>query len=136
MNTVSSRLEGRRVLTIRASDCASEWGNDGLDVLSTPAIIGHMERLCVDTLSPRLDPGEMTVGTGVQMRHLGPANLGEDVTYQVTADGSGRKISMTFQVTDADGRLLSDGTHQRAVVDKAAFLTKLQEAAISRSSTP
>jgi fluoroacetyl-CoA thioesterase len=118
-----------RVLTVALADCASQWGNDGLDVLSTPAILGHMERLCVDTLAEDLAPGEMTLGTGVQMRHLAPACLGQEVTYHVTAGRLDRRITMTFRVTDASGGLLSDGTHERVVVDEARFRARLAGAA-------
>jgi predicted thioesterase len=34
------------------------------------------------------------------MRHLAPTNLGENVTFQVTADRLNRTITVSFQVTD------------------------------------
>ncbi|MFI6637823.1 thioesterase family protein [Nonomuraea fuscirosea] len=129
-------VHGSRTITVAAPDCASQWGNDGLDVLSTPAILGHMERLCVDTLAAHLSPGDMTVGTGVQMRHLAPTNLGQNVTFQVTADRLTRNITVSFQVTDADSRLLSDGTHQRVVINEATFRARLSGADADRRSTP
>jgi predicted thioesterase len=95
-----------------------------------------MERLCVDTLAAHLSPGDMTVGTRVQMRHLAPTNLGENVTFQVTADRLNRTITVSFQVTDADGRLLSDGTHQRVVVDETTFRARLSMAAADRRGAP
>jgi fluoroacetyl-CoA thioesterase len=113
------------VLAVTRPDCASRWGNEGLQVLSTPAILGHMERLCVDTLAPHLAADQMTVGTGVNLRHLAPARLGEAVTYEVATEAVERKMIFSFRVTSSAGLLLSDGTHQRAVVDEAAFLASL-----------
>ncbi len=95
-------------------------------MLSTPAMIGHMEQLCVDTLTPYLHDGQMTVGIAVSMRHLAPASLGEAVTYEVATDAVEAKMSFSFRATDSSGRLLSDGTHQRAMVDEAAFLARLR----------
>lgn len=123
--TLPGRIRASRVLDVTITDCASRWGNEGLHVLSTPAMIGHMEQLCVDVLAPHLDDGQMTVGIAVSMRHLAPAGLGEPVTYEVGTDAVDRKMSFSFRVTDSSGRLLSDGTHQRAVVNQAAFLASL-----------
>jgi predicted thioesterase len=113
------------VLVVTMPDCASRWGNEGLHVLSTPAMLGHMEQLCVDTLAPYLGDGQMTVGIAVTMRHLAPAGLGEAVTYEIATDAVEAKMSFSFRATAPSGRLLSDGTHQRAVVDRVAFLARL-----------
>ena len=123
--TLPGRIRASRVLVVTTPDCASQWGNDGLHVLSTPAILGNMERLCVEALAPYLAAGQMTVGTAVSMRHLIPASIGEAVTYEIAADAFDRKMSFSFRATDSSGQLLSDGTHQRAVVDQAAFLARL-----------
>lgn len=123
--TLPDRLQASRVLAVTMPDCASQWGNEGLHVLSTPAMLGHMEQLCVDTLAPHLRDSQITVGIAVSMRHLAPAGLGEPVTYEVVTDAVGRKMNFSFRATDSSGRLLSDGTHQRAVVDVAAFLASL-----------
>ena len=42
------------------------------DVFSTPAMIGLMERTCVDLTEPHLDENEQTVGIHVDVYHLAP----------------------------------------------------------------
>ena len=44
---IPSDLRARESVRVAPADCASVWGNDNLQVLSTPAMLGHVERLCV-----------------------------------------------------------------------------------------
>jgi fluoroacetyl-CoA thioesterase len=114
---------GRQVVAAR--DCATEWGNDGLEVLSTPAILGTMERFCVDAVDHLLEEGEMTVGVSAQLRHRAAVQLGEEVRYRIAIPDAGTKFEVSFEVHDAAGRLISDGTHRRAVIRRADFLARL-----------
>ena len=50
------------------------------DVFSTPAMVGLMERTCVDLTEPHLDPDEQTVGIHVDIYHLAPTRIGQSVT--------------------------------------------------------
>ncbi|WP_328811842.1 thioesterase family protein [Rhodococcus sp. NBC_00294] len=115
----------RQSVEVGPRDCATQWGNDGLDVLSTPTILGTMERLCVEALAPTLQVGEMTVGTGVEMSHTAAALLGESVIYHVEASIDGRRIDVTFTVTGSDQTIISRGRHSRATVDAERFKQKL-----------
>ena len=47
------------------------------DVFSTPAMIGLMERTCVDLTEPYLDDDEQTVGIHVDVRHMAPTKIGD-----------------------------------------------------------
>ncbi|MDJ0362546.1 hypothetical protein [Rhodococcus sp. H29-C3] len=118
-------VQMRQFVEVRPEDCATQWGNDGLDVLSTPTILGTMERLCVEALAPALRVGEMTVGTGVEMSHTAAALLGELVSYDIEAAVDGRRIDVTFTVTSSDQTVISRGRHSRATVDARRFKQKL-----------
>ena len=48
-------------------------------VLSTPAMVGMIEGVCLAAMMPHLDPGETSVGTHVSISHTGPAASGEMV---------------------------------------------------------
>lgn len=110
---------------VRAQDCATQWGNEGLTVLSTPAILGIMEQTCVDVLAPTLEPDQMTVGVEVHMHHTAPAALDETDTFEVSLVRTGRNIEVEFSVTDAAGTVVSNGSHRRTVISKTRFLDRL-----------
>jgi fluoroacetyl-CoA thioesterase len=110
---------------VRAEDCATRWGNAGLEVLSTPAILGTMEQVCVDLAAAFLEDGEMTVGTRVEMTHEAATREGAEVMYDVTLTRAGRRIEVGFTVTDTDGTVVSRGRHQRAVILTQRFLDHL-----------
>lgn len=126
-------MDSRASLTatreVAPEDSAERWGNAGIDVLSTPAILGEVERLCDAVMKPHLDEGRMTVGVEVTMRHNAPVRVGGTVTYTVTAAGDvGRKTDFSFEVLDGRGELVCAGTHRRAVVDAAGFRERLAAA--------
>jgi predicted thioesterase len=114
-------VSGECRLTVTHADSASRWGNPGVEVLSTPAILGHVERLCADLLEPDLAPGEMTVGVQVVMNHRAPARVGEVVIIEAVVADAGSRPRFDFKVRSIDGNLLCDGGHQRAVVDAEKF---------------
>lgn len=124
-----SGYEHREQVVGRPEDSAERWGNLGLPVLSTPAILGHMEMACVRMITPHLAPDEMTVGVAVDLRHLAPVRIGEPVDIVVRAADLGRRITVEFVVTDQHGQTVADGTHQRAVVSATAFRSRLDEGA-------
>ena len=110
------------------SDSAQRWGNTGLDVLSTPAIVGHMETVCVRMLATHLPPDTMTVGTAIEMRHLAPVRVGEPVDIEVATPEIGGRMTFQFRVTDAQGQVVAKGSHRRAMVETKQFLDRLRAA--------
>lgn len=120
-----ARFEGERTRVVEADDCATRWGNDGLFVLSTPAILGYLEMTCVEVLASHLDQGQMTVGVGVSMSHQASVARGNAAIYRVSMARDGRDIEVEFTVTDENGTVVSTGRHQRRVVDRERFLQRL-----------
>jgi fluoroacetyl-CoA thioesterase len=92
-----------------------------MKVLSTPAMVGLMERTCLESVLDHLDDGESTVGTHICVSHVAAAASGETVT--VTSRLSEKtKRRLTFEVKATAGdKLLGEGTHQRAVIDTTRF---------------
>ncbi|MEV0134007.1 hotdog domain-containing protein [Dactylosporangium sp. NPDC050688] len=120
-------ISGTRRLTVAPEDSASRWGNPGVEVLSTPAILGHVESLCADLLEPHLAPGEMSVGVQVVMNHRAPARIGDEVLIEALAAEAGPRPRFEFRVRGANGSVLCDGDHRRAVVAVAQFRARLAE---------
>ena len=92
------------------------------DIFSTPAMIGLMERTCVDLTEPYLDPDEQTVGTHVDVRHRAPTKIGQSVTVTATLlDVNDHKILYSVLATNDQGVKIGDGTHRRAVINTKRF---------------
>lgn len=92
------------------------------DVFSTPAMIGLMERTCVELVEPYLDPEEQTVGIHVDVRHMAPTKIGQKVT--VTAELleiKGKKLRYAVSAINDQGVKIGEGMHRRAVINTKRF---------------
>jgi len=103
-----------------------EFAGDGMPaVLSTPQLIGWLERTARLALAPLLEPNERTVGVEIDLRHLAPTPLGARVTCVtrvVAVDGQ----VVTLQVEARDGmETLARGLHRRAVIRLDSFSRRL-----------
>lgn len=97
-------------------------GPDAPQMYSTPAMIQLMEGTCVEFLTPHMDAGEQTVGFHVDVKHVAPTRIGQQVTGKVALDEiNGRRLLFTVEAFNADGTKIGEGTHQRAVVDISRF---------------
>lgn len=95
-------------------------------VLATGYMVGLLEWTCVQAINPHLDwPQEQSVGTDVKFSHLAATPPGLTVTVRVKLEKvDGRKL--TFSVKADDGiDLISEGTHERFVIDAAKFNGKM-----------
>lgn len=90
-------------------------------VLSTPAMIQLIEETCLSSIQPHLDDGETSVGTHINVSHKGPASAGEEVVVKAKLTTINKR-RLTFEVEVHSPRgVISDGTHERAVIDTSRF---------------
>ncbi len=95
-------------------------------VLATGFMVGLLEWSCIQAINPHLDwPREQSVGTDVKFSHLAATPPGLTVTVRVKLEKvEGRKL--TFSVKADDGMdTISEGTHERMVIDAARFNSKM-----------
>lgn len=100
------------------------------EVLATGYMVGLVEWACIDALRAHLDwPREQSLGTHVGLSHLAATPPGLTVTVDVRLDKiEGRKLS--FSVVAHDGMdKITEGTHERVVIDSARFSAKVGEKA-------
>jgi fluoroacetyl-CoA thioesterase len=60
------------------------------DAFATPFLVGLMEGVSADLMAKHLQPGEQSVGIGIQLKHTAPTPLGMEVrvvTELVEVDG-------------------------------------------------
>lgn len=111
-------------LTVTDADTAQALGSGDVPVLATPRLVALAEAATVRATARHLPPGATTVGTLVSLSHLAPTAVGRTVTVNVelsTVDGR----RLTFAVSaEQDGAPVAEGTIQRVLVDRSAFLAK------------
>jgi fluoroacetyl-CoA thioesterase len=111
--------------TVTDIDTASHWGSGGLQVFSTPALVGLMESTAVIALTTYLPPGQTTVGAHIDVRHLAATPVGMEVHARaelVTIDG--RKLTFKVQAWD-EVELIGEATHDRFLIDESKFMGKV-----------
>lgn len=90
-------------------------------VLSTPSMIGMIEGTCLMAVQPHLEEGQVTVGTHVCVSHEGAAASGQEIVVTCRlSEIQKRRLTFETEVT-VDGRRISKGTHQRAIIDPTRF---------------
>ena len=105
-----------------------EFATDGMPpVLSTPNLIGLLERTARKTIDPFLDAEERSVGMEIELRHLAPALLGAEVTcitrvYHV----DGRKVDFQIEAREG-GQLIARGLHKLTIVRVDSFARQLRK---------
>jgi fluoroacetyl-CoA thioesterase len=108
------------------ADTASRWGSGLVPVFSTPALVGLMESAAVKALGGSMAPGQTTVGTHMDVRHLAATPVGMQVHARAElTEVEGRKLVFKIQAWDAQ-ELIGEATHERFVVDEARFLNRIQ----------
>lgn len=95
------------------------------EVLATGYMIGIIEWACTEALHGHLDDGELTLGTHVDLSHRAPTVPGATVTVDVTLiEVDGRTLHFGIQARDEQA-VISTGTHQRGVIDRSRFESRL-----------
>jgi len=118
---------GEEKLLVTGETAIDFLGMDGARVLSTPHMIGYMERTCRNTVLPLLEPGHDTLGTHVNVTHLAAAPMGTTVTFRAEVTGvNGRRVEFRVEAWDEKEKI-GEGTHQRTIVNVAKFATRLAE---------
>lgn len=101
-------------------------------VFSTGFMIGLIEWACVRFVNEHIDwPREQTVGIDVRLNHTAatPPGLTVNVKGELI-DVDGKRL--TFSIVAHDGiDVISEGTHQRFIVDAERFTARVEKKAKS-----
>jgi fluoroacetyl-CoA thioesterase len=93
-------------------------GTIGASVLSTPAMIGMIERNASILAFENLDEGKATVGFEVCVKHVAAAAEGQTCTVhaKLREVADGRKLRFDVEVKEGE-RTVGVGTHERRVIE-------------------
>jgi fluoroacetyl-CoA thioesterase len=97
------------------------------EVFATGFLVALVEQACLLAVKPYLDwPREQTVGTQVNLSHLAATQAGHVVTVECEViEVQGRRIRFRASARD-ESDLISEGTHERTVIDFARFTRRLE----------
>jgi fluoroacetyl-CoA thioesterase len=114
-------LVGEATVVVSPEVTARHLGSGAVAVFATPEMVRLMERAAVNGLAPYLAPGQQSVGTMVNVKHLAATPLGATVTARAELMSvDGRRLM--FKVSAHDGtELIGEGSHERALIDLAKF---------------
>ena len=115
---------GEQMIIVTEQQTAKYLGSGELAVFATPCMIALMENTAYKSVQPFLDPGQGTVGTLLNVKHLAATPVGMEVRCETRLIEIDRK-RLVFEVEafDACG-LIGEGTHERFVIDNQKFMQK------------
>ena len=94
-------------------------------VYATPMMIMEMEMVSSDAIKSHLQPGWITIGTEVDIRHLAATPVGATVRTTARVIAVERRV-IRFEVEAFDDvRRIGEGRHARGLVNLASFTKRL-----------
>ncbi len=119
-------LVGEATLVVGEQHTARHLGSGGINVLATPIMVALMETAGRNAVEPLLEPGHLTVGASLDVKHLAPTRMGMRVTARAELVAVEGRL-LTFRVEAHDEReKVGEGTHVRAIINLERFLARVQ----------
>lgn len=111
---------------------ASRFQDSSPPVFATPWLLGAVEAAGARMMERWLDPGEMTVGGHVDLRHTAPTPLGWEVRAEATlVESDGKRFVFRVECFDEEEKI-GEATHIRFVVKAEPFLKAVEAKAARR----
>jgi fluoroacetyl-CoA thioesterase len=119
-------LTGEATTTVVHENTAAAVGAGGVEVFGTPMMIALMEMAAWRAVEDKLEPGLVTVGTLVNVKHLAATPLGQQVhAYAELLEIDGRRLVFKVEAYD-ERQKIGEGIHERYIVQLERFLSRLQ----------
>ncbi len=120
-------LQHTSTLIVNNDNSAEHIGSGDMPVFATPAMVALMENAAMTAVSKTLQKGESTVGGHVNVSHIKPTTIGQEVTATATLTAiDGKKLTFRVCAYQAD-TLIGEGEHIRFIVDRERFLGKITQ---------
>jgi len=115
---------GTQNIIVTEDKTAKHLGSGELAVFATPFMIALMENTAYKSVQPFLEPGQGTVGTLVNVKHLAATPVGMEVRCETKLVEIDRK-RLVFEVKAWDAcTLIGEGMHERFIIDNQRFREK------------
>ena len=117
-------IKGTAETVVVYENTAAAVGSGALEVFSTPSMIALMEKASRELVQPKLEEGQSTVGTRLEVSHVAASPIGAHIHAESTLVEIDRRM-LTFEVKAyADGELIGEGRHQRCIIYAERFMEK------------
>lgn len=111
-----------KTFTVKNAETADSVGSGGLKVLSTPHLVAYMENVALKSAEVDLDEDHTTVGVQMDIKHLAPTGVGEEVTIMSKNEKTNEKAySFEIEAYVGDNKI-GEAEHNRVVVEKETFM--------------
>ncbi|MEN4012895.1 MAG: thioesterase family protein [Chloroflexota bacterium] len=126
--SIQPGLSAEITLTVQESDTARYAAGESYPpVLSTPRVIGYLERAAHQAIQPHLAAGQGSVGTAVNIRHLAATPVGMTVRFfALLQEVDGRRLRFSVEAWDEVEKIAS-GEHERFVITQNRFNERLAD---------
>jgi predicted thioesterase len=119
-------------LVVTEEMAISFLGLDAARVLSTPHLIAFLEMASRNLIKRFLEPGEDSVGTLVNVRHLAATPIGMHLRLRSEIlSVEGRRVMCRVDAWD-DREKVGEGTHERFVINVARFGERIRDKSAGR----
>lgn len=110
--------------TVQENMLVSQSVEDGLHVLSTPSLLGIIEKFASNMMQADVTEGKIDVGVLVQLEHLAPVACGGEILVKIEqTEVVGRFYDFDVQVLNR-GREICTCKHRRAIVERRTIMAK------------
>ena len=115
-------------IRVEEADTARVSGGESLPpVFSTPKMISYMERTSHYAILPFLGEGQTSVGTVVNIRHLGATPVGMQVRVRAElVEVDRRRLKFKVEAWD-EMEKVGEGEHERFIIDRGRFDERLAQ---------
>jgi predicted thioesterase len=109
---------------VKKENTADFIGNKGIEVLSTPSMIGFMECTAFDLVAPNIPEGYRPVGTKINIEHISSTPINTKVKVKATlAEVNGRKLVFNVEAFNEKCKI-GQGTCEQHIINIKSFLSK------------
>jgi predicted thioesterase len=116
---MKEKLEIGRTATVEwqigEEHSAERFGNPGVPVFATPALVWLLDSLAHECLVPTLEPGQGTLGTRIDIKHLAATPIGMKVSGRAEVlEIDANRVMVGVEARD-ECDLIAQGTIERYI---------------------
>lgn len=112
--------------TVGAADTAIALGSGDVPALATPRLIAWSEAVTVRALGGHIADEVTTVGTRIELDHVGASPVGTAVTVEaVLSQADGRNLAFDIRAWQGEDNTIGRGRISRVLVERRRFLDRL-----------
>ncbi|WP_102399346.1 thioesterase family protein [Haloimpatiens massiliensis] len=109
---------------VKPENTADVIGNTGVNVLSTPSMIGFMENTSANVVMDKMPENYRVVGTKINVEHINSTPINMKVTVKSTLTSiEGKKLCYNVEAFNEKSKI-GFGTYEQHIINLESFLDK------------